>query len=209
MKLSDRELVFLAFKAQNPNPKSELNFESPYQLLVAVILSAQATDVSVNKVTPALFALAPNPQKMVELGLEGVKERIKTIGLFNNKAKALIESAKQLLEQHQGQVPQDRALLEKLAGVGGKTAGVVLNVAFGEPCIPVDTHVFRVANRLGLVKTKTPQTTEAALLKVVPRWARKEAHHLLILHGRYICKARTPLCAQCPVQGQCPSNLNT
>jgi len=203
VKPQDRQGLFEALVLALPNPVSELHYANPFELLVAVILSAQATDVSVNKVTPALFRLAPTPQKLVELGEDKVRELIKTIGLFNHKAKNLVLCAAQLLERHQGEVPRDRASLMALAGVGVKTAGVVLNVAFGEPCIPVDTHVFRVSNRLGLVKTQKPEQTEVALLKVVPDWAKPKAHHLLILHGRYTCKARKPLCPACPVSAFC------
>ncbi|MDT8448091.1 MAG: endonuclease III [bacterium] len=203
MNLADREATFKALALAHPNPVSELTYRNPFELLVAVILSAQATDISVNKVTPKLFEQAPNPQAMKALGVEGVKPLIKTIGLFNNKAKNIVLCAAQLIERHGAEVPEDRKALEALAGVGVKTAGVVMNVAFGAPVIPVDTHVFRVSNRLGLVKTDQPEATEAKLLKVVPKWALVQAHHLLILQGRYICKARKPLCGDCQVTAYC------
>jgi len=199
----NREAVFTALSEAHPNPVSELTYNNPFELLVAVILSAQATDISVNKATPALFAEAPTPQKMVELGEAGVRDKIKTIGLFNNKAKHLIKCSEQLIELHQGEVPQTRKALESLAGVGVKTAGGVMNIAFGAPTIAVDTHVFRVSNRLGLVRTKKAEETEAKLIKVVPKWALNKAHHLLILHGRYVCKARKPECGQCPLPEYC------
>lgn len=203
MNKSDREALFAALDRAHPEPVSELTYTNPFELLVAVILSAQATDVSVNKVTPALFAAAPDPKGMLELGVEGVKPLIQTIGLYNNKAKNLVLCAQQLIERHQGEVPPDRKALEALAGVGVKTAGVVMNVAFGAPVIPVDTHVFRLSNRLGLVKTDKPEKTEEKLVKVVPKWALVKAHHLLILHGRYVCKARKPDCGACVVSPYC------
>jgi len=203
MNKTDREALFVALAKAHPEPVSELNYRNSFELLVSVILSAQATDISVNKVTPALFEAAPTPEALVALGEEQVREKIKSIGLFNTKAKNLIKCASQLIERHQGQVPADRTLLEALAGVGVKTAGVVMNVAFGAPVIPVDTHVFRVSNRLGLVRTQKAEATEAKLLKVVPKWALNSAHHLLILHGRYICKARKPECPSCTLQEFC------
>ena len=203
MKPQDRQGLFEALVLALPNPVSELHYANPFELLVAVILSAQATDVSVNKVTPALFRLAPTPQKLVELGEDKVRELIKTIGLFNHKAKNLVLCAAQLLERHQGEVPRDRASLMALAGVGVKTAGEVLNVAFGEPCIPVDTHVFRVANRIGLAPGKTVLEVENKLLKVVPDEFKHNAHHWLILHGRYTCTARKPRCPECVIYDLC------
>ncbi len=203
MNANSIEALFQALNTAHPNPQSDLRYGNHFELLVAVILSAQATDQSVNRVTPALFARAPTPQAMLELGEEGIRPFIQSIGLFNGKAKNLASCCRSLVEQHQGQVPNTRKELEALAGVGAKTAGVVLNIAFGEPTIPVDTHVFRLSNRLGLVKTKNPQSTEPSLLKVVPKWARPKAHHLLILHGRYICKARKPLCDDCCIQTYC------
>jgi len=203
MNTLDREAVFTALTEAHPDPVSELTYRNPFELLVAVILSAQATDISVNKATPALFAEAPTPQAMLQLGELGVREKIKTIGLFNNKAKHLIKCSTQLLELHHGEVPANRKALEGLAGVGVKTAGVVMNVAFGAETIAVDTHVFRVSNRLGLVRTKKAEETEAKLIKVVPKWALRNAHHLLILHGRYTCKARKPECQSCPLTVYC------
>ncbi len=187
----------------NPEPQGELNWVNPYTLLVAVALSAQATDVSVNLATPPLFRLADTPEKMLALGEERVRELIKTIGLFNTKAKNVIAMARQLVEEHGGAVPQTRDALERLPGVGRKTANVVLNIAFGEPTIAVDTHVFRVANRTGLAPGKTPLDVELKLLKVTPEPFIRHAHHWLILHGRYICKARKPECWRCPVVDLC------
>lgn len=197
------ENIFRILEETITRPESELTFENEFQLLIAVILSAQATDVSVNKVTPALFEVAPTPEKMVDLGVEGLKHYIKTIGLYNSKAKNIIACCKKLIQAFNSQVPEDRKKLESLGGVGKKTAGVVLNVAFHHPTIPVDTHVYRVSNRMGLVKSKTPDETEKKLLKVVPNWAKPDAHHLLILHGRYCCKARKPLCETCSVEPFC------
>lgn len=197
------ENIFRILQDTITRPESELMFQNEFQLLIAVILSAQATDISVNKVTPALFKVAPTPEKMVELGEEGLKFYIKTIGLYNSKAKNIIKCCEKLIESFNSQVPEDRAKLESLGGVGKKTAGVVLNVAFHHPTIPVDTHVYRVSNRMGVVKTKTPDETEKKLLKVVPNWAKQDAHHLLILHGRYTCKARKPLCGICAVSSFC------
>ena len=197
------ENIFRILEETITRPESELTFGNEFQLLIAVILSAQATDVSVNKVTPALFEVAPTPEKIVELGEERLKTYIKTIGLYNSKAKNIIKCCKKLIEDFNSSVPEDRKKLESLGGVGKKTAGVVLNVAFHQPTIPVDTHVYRVSNRMGLVKTKTPDETEKKLLKVVPNWAKQDAHHLLILHGRYTCKARKPLCDKCEVRSFC------
>ncbi|HLN24113.1 MAG TPA: endonuclease III [Patescibacteria group bacterium] len=189
--------------AGNPEPKSELAYHNPFTLLVAVVLSAQATDIGVNKATRALFASVDTPAAMLALGEEGLKQHIKTIGLFNTKARNVIELSRLLLERHGGEVPEDRAALEALPGVGRKTANVVLNVAFGHPTIAVDTHIFRLGNRTGLAPGKTPTEVEQALERVTPdRWKR-HAHHWLILHGRYICKARKPDCAACPVADLC------
>ena len=199
------EAIFRNLDQAIPNPESDLKFRNNFELLIAVILSAQATDKAVNLVTPKLFELAPNPEKMVALGLDKIRNQIKTLGLFNNKAKALVSCANSLVEIHNSIVPNTRKELEALAGVGKKTAGVVLNVAFGEPTIPVDTHVFRLSNRLGLVNTKSAEITEPPLLKVVPDWVKPKAHHLLILHGRYVCKARKPDCGLCPVTEYCKS----
>lgn len=187
----------------NPNPQTELEYASPYQLLVAVVLSAQATDRSVNLATRRLFALAPTPDAMVSLGEEGIADCIKTIGLFRNKAKNTLALSRLLLERHGGEVPAEREALEALPGVGRKTANVVLNTAFGEPTIAVDTHIFRVANRIGLAKGKTPLAVELGLLKVVPDEFKQDAHHWLILHGRYVCKARKPECGRCPILDLC------
>ena len=187
----------------DPAPQGELDWINPYTLLVAVALSAQATDASVNQATPPLFALADTPEKMLALGEDRVRELIKTVGLFNTKAKNVIAMARQLVEEHGGQVPVDRDALERLAGVGRKTANVALNIAFGEPTIAVDTHVFRVGNRTGLAPGKTPLEVELKLLKVTPEPFRLHAHHWLILHGRYICKARKPECWRCPVVDLC------
>lgn len=197
------ESFFARLQAENPEPAGELDWTSPYTLLVAVVLSAQATDVGVNKATKTLFAMADTPEAMLTLGEDGVREHIKTIGLFNAKAKNVIALSRQLIENHGGQVPRDRAALEALPGVGRKTANVVLNIAFGEPTIAVDTHLFRVANRTGMAPGKTPLAVEQALLKRVPPAYRRHAHHWLILHGRYICKARTPRCPDCPVRDVC------
>ena len=176
---------------------------NPFTLLVAVVLSAQATDAGVNKATPALFAAADTPQKMLALGVDKVKGFIKTIGLFNTKAKNVVELSRRLVEEHGGEVPRDREVLETLPGVGRKTANVVLNIAFGEPTIAVDTHIFRVSNRTGLAKGKMPLDVELKLEKVTPKPFVTHAHHWLILHGRYICKARTPECWRCPVADLC------
>ncbi|MDP1691063.1 MAG: endonuclease III [Burkholderiaceae bacterium] len=203
MKPTEIESFFATLRDANPRPVSELEFTSVFELLAAVLLSAQATDVSVNKATQRLFAIAPTPQKMLELGVEGVTEQIKTIGLFRNKAKNLLETCRLLIERHGGEVPRSREALEALPGVGRKTANVVLNVAFGEPTFAVDTHVFRVCNRSGLAPGKTPLEVEAQLEARVPAAYRVGAHHWLILHGRYICQARQPLCWQCRVAAHC------
>jgi endonuclease III len=194
---------FEKLAAVNPAPATELAYVDPYTLLVAVILSAQATDVGVNKATEKLFKIADTPEKMLVLGEDGLREYIKTIGLFNNKAKAIIAMSRSLLEQHGGRVPADREALEKLPGVGRKTANVVLNSAFGQPTIAVDTHVFRVANRTGLAPGKTPLDVERALEAVVPEKYACYAHHWLILHGRYVCVARKPRCPECAVRDLC------
>jgi endonuclease III len=194
---------FGTLRAANPEPRSELEYASVFELLAAVLLSAQATDVSVNKATKKLFALAPTPARMLALGVAGIEAHIKTIGLFRNKAKNLHETCRILLEQHGGKVPRDRAALEALPGVGRKTANVVLNVAFGEPTMAVDTHIFRVGNRTGLAPGKTPYEVEMRLLDRVPAAFMEHAHHWLILHGRYVCQARKPLCWQCGVAAWC------
>ncbi|HXW40218.1 MAG TPA: endonuclease III [Xanthobacteraceae bacterium] len=197
------EEAFRRFAAANPAPRSELQHVDPFTLLIAVVLSAQATDAGVNKATPALFALADTPAKMVALGEARLRDLIKTIGLFRTKAKNVIALSRALLEQHGGKVPHDRTALEALPGVGRKTANVVLNVAFGEPTIAVDTHIFRVGNRTGLAVGKTPLEVELKLLEVVPAKYRLHAHHWLILHGRYTCLARRPLCEKCIIADLC------
>ncbi len=199
--------LFARFKAHNPNPTTELKYGSVFQLLVAVILSAQATDVSVNQATKTLFKIAPTPEAMLQLGEDGLKTYIKTIGLFNSKARHILETCQILVSQFQSQVPQTREALESLPGVGRKTANVILNTAFGEPTLAVDTHIFRVAQRLGLAKGTTPLAIEKQLLQIIPREYQQDAHHWLILHGRYICKARRPLCAECFLADLCPSVL--
>lgn len=194
---------FRRLRAQRPEPKGELEYVNAYTLLVAVVLSAQATDSGVNKATRTLFKVAESPQKMLALGEAGLKQHIKTIGLFNTKAKNVIALSRLLIEQHQGEVPRDRAALEALPGVGRKTANVVLNIFWGEPTIAVDTHVFRVSNRTGLAPGKDVLTVEHKLHKVVPQEFLRHAHHWLILHGRYVCKARAPLCTACVVSDLC------
>ncbi len=201
-----RDEVFEFFRRlaeDNPSPETELEFGNIYQLLVAVVLSAQATDVGVNKATRQLFQQVKTPQQMIALGEEGLKAHIKTIGLFNSKAKNVIALSERLVAEHGGEVPTDREALVKLPGVGRKTANVVLNCAFGEETFAVDTHVFRVANRTGLAPGKTPEQVEARLEKRVPQPFRRHAHHWLILHGRYTCKARLPECWRCPVVDLC------
>jgi len=197
------EEAFRRFAAANPNPRSELQYINPFTLLVAVVLSAQATDAGVNKATPALFKLADTPEKMVKLGEARVRDLIKTIGLYRTKAKNVIALSRMLVAQHGGQVPHDREALEALPGVGRKTANVVLNVAFGEPTIAVDTHIFRVGNRTGLAVGKTPLDVEMKLMQVVPQRYLLHAHHWLILHGRYTCLARRPLCETCIIADLC------
>jgi endonuclease-3 len=197
------EEAFRRFQAAEAAPQTELEHIDPYTLLVAVVLSAQATDAGVNKATPALFAAADTPAKMVKLGEAKVRDYIKTIGLFRTKAKNVVALSRQLIEQHGGKVPPSREALEALPGVGRKTANVVLNAAFGEPTIAVDTHIFRVGNRTGLATGKTPFEVEEKLNAVVPDKYKRYAHHWLILHGRYICVARRPLCEQCPIADLC------
>ncbi|MEZ5829160.1 MAG: endonuclease III [Hyphomicrobiales bacterium] len=195
--------IFARFHAENPHPKTELRYKDPFTLLVAVVLSAQATDAGVNRATPALFAVADTPAKMVELGLAGVTEKIKTIGLYRNKAKNLIALSEKLIAEHDGKVPDTREVLETLPGVGRKTANVVLNTAFGQPTIGIDTHAFRVANRTGLAPGKTPLKVEEILNCVVPDRYKHDCHHWLILHGRYVCKARKPECWRCIISDIC------
>jgi endonuclease-3 len=200
---ADVEAIFGAFAAANPEPKGELDYVNPFTLLVAVVLSAQATDAGVNKATPALFAVADTPEKMVALGVEGIEDKIKTIGLYRGKAKNVFALSRMLIEQFNSQVPADREALESLPGVGRKTANVVLNIAFRQPTIAVDTHLFRVANRTGLAPGKNPLEVELGLLKVVPDQYMLHAHHWLILHGRYVCKARKPECYRCIIREWC------
>jgi endonuclease III len=203
MKRADVFEFYRRLAEANPSPQPELEYVNPYTLLVAVALSAQSTDVGVNKATRALFAKVTTPQQMVDLGEDALRDHIKTIGLFNTKAKNVIAAAQKLVDHHGGEVPQDRDLLETLPGVGRKTANVVLNAAFGEPRIAVDTHIFRVANRTGLAKGKTVLEVELKLEKVTPETFLVNAHQWLILHGRYICKARVPECWRCPVIDLC------
>ena len=197
------EAFFATLAAANPQPRSELEYTSVFELLAAVLLSAQATDVGVNKATRVLFPMANTPQKIVAMGLPALEQSIRTIGLYRNKAKHLFQTCEILLAQHGGEVPRSREALQALPGVGRKTANVVLNVAFGEPTMAVDTHVFRVANRTGLATGKTPIEVEQQLLERVPPRYRVEAHHWLILHGRYVCQARKPLCGTCSVAAHC------
>jgi endonuclease-3 len=203
MSPAKRAAFFARLAAANPEPRTELEYATPYELLVAVILSAQATDKSVNLATAGLYRVANTPQAMLELGLAGLKRHIRTIGLYNSKAANIIEMSRQLLERHGGEVPREREALEALPGVGRKTANVVLNCVFGEPTIAVDTHIFRVANRTGLAPGRNVAEVEAQLLRVVPAEYRQHAHHWLILLGRYTCKARTPECWRCLVRGEC------
>lgn len=201
-KLKRREL-FTRFRAQNPHPTTELVYHSAFELLIAVILSAQATDVSVNKATAKLFPVANTAQSILDLGLEQLKTYIKTIGLYNSKAQNIIKTCELLLQKHQGEVPNQREALEALPGVGRKTANVVLNTAFGQPTMAVDTHIFRVANRTGIAKGKTPLAVELGLLKNIEPEFLLDAHHWLILHGRYVCTARNPHCRTCIIQDLC------
>ena len=203
MNAAKREAIFRTLAGVNPDPRTELRYQSPFELLIAVILSAQATDVSVNKVTGELFAIANTPEKMLGLGERGLKRRIRTIGLFNTKAKNILKTCQLLIERHGGQVPDNRKDLEALPGVGRKTANVILNTAFGQPTIAVDTHIFRVSNRTGLAPGKTPLEVEQKLLRSTPEKYRQGAHHWLILHGRYICKARKPACPECVIVDYC------
>ena len=195
--------MFERLRAENPTPDSELEYTTPFELLIAVILSAQATDVGVNKATRRLYPVANTPRAILDLGEEGLKEHIKTIGLFNSKAANIIKTCAILLEQHDGEVPRERKALEALPGVGRKTANVVLNTAFGQPTMAVDTHIFRVSNRTGLAPGKTVRQVEERLLKVVPKAFMMGAHHWLILHGRYVCTARRPRCGACVVEDLC------
>jgi endonuclease III len=207
MKPDAVEHFFATLAAANPQPQTELQFTNVFELLTAVLLSAQATDISVNKATRRLFAIAPSPQKMLALGLDEVTQHIRTIGLFRTKAKNLLRTCQMLMDLHGGQVPRSREALEALPGVGRKTANVVLNVAFGEPTMAVDTHVFRVSNRTGLAPGRNPLQVEARLLKRVPAAYMEHAHHWLILHGRYVCVARRPLCQACAVRVWCDTGV--
>ena len=195
--------ILTRLRAQNPQPTTELNFNSPFELLIAVILSAQATDKGVNKATDKLFSVANTPQAVLDLGVEGLKEYIKTIGLYNSKAENIIKTCRDLIEKHNGEIPQTREALEALAGVGRKTANVVLNTAFGQPTIAVDTHIFRVSNRTNFAPGKDVVKVEEKLLKVVPDEFKVNVHHWLILHGRYTCIARKPRCGSCVIEDLC------
>ncbi|ALG68871.1 endonuclease III [Beggiatoa leptomitoformis] len=203
MNAAHRHALFARLQAQNPNPKTELVYHSTFELLISVILSAQATDISVNKATVKLYSVANTPQAILNLGADGLKGYIKTIGLYNAKAKNILQTCQVLVDKYNGEVPHERAALEALAGVGRKTANVVLNTAFGEATIAVDTHIFRVANRTGLASGKTVRAVEDNLLKAVPPEYQQHAHHWLILHGRYTCTARNPKCASCVIAEFC------
>jgi len=204
-----RRAIFARLRQANPHPRTELNYESPFELLIAVMLSAQATDKSVNKATAELFRVADTPAAILALGTLGLSPYIKSIGLYNSKAKNIIATCRLLLEQHRGAVPESREALEQLPGVGRKTANVILNTAFGQPTIAVDTHIFRVANRTGLAPGKTVRAVEEKLLKFVPPEFLKDAHHWLILHGRYVCKARIPACPACIIADLCEYRRKT
>ncbi|MDH3372469.1 MAG: endonuclease III [Gammaproteobacteria bacterium] len=203
MNREKRAAIFARLRELDPNPETELRYKSPFELLVAVILSAQATDIGVNKATDKLFPVANTPEKVLNLGVAGLKPYIQTIGLFNNKAENIIKTCRILIDEHDGEVPQTREDLEKLPGVGRKTANVILNTAFGIPTIAVDTHIFRVSNRTGIAQGRTPLEVEKRLLRLTPDEFKKDAHHWLILHGRYICKARKPMCRECPIIDWC------
>lgn len=209
MNRDKRIAIYSALRAQNPEPTTELNFVNPFELLIAVILSAQATDISVNKATDKLYPVANTPDAIAKLGVPGLTKYIRHIGLFNSKAKNVIATCKILIKAHGGEVPREREALEALPGVGRKTANVVLNTAFGEPTIAVDTHIFRISNRTGLAKGKTPLEVERRLTKLTPDEFLKDAHHWLILHGRYVCKARTPECYRCNISEWCEYRRKT
>ena len=209
MNKQKRLAMLTRLRDDNPEPTTELNFSSPFELLIAVLLSAQATDVSVNKATDKLYPVANTPQAILDLGLDGLKSYIKTIGLFNTKAANTLKTCQMLVDLHQGQVPEDRAALEALPGVGRKTANVVLNTAFGWPTIAVDTHIYRVSNRTKLAMGKTVELVEQKLLKVVPAEFKVDVHHWLILHGRYTCIARTPRCGSCIIEDLCEYSSKT
>ncbi len=203
MNSEKRRAIYSKLRALDPDPGTELNYQTPFELLVAVILSAQATDVSVNKATGKLYKVANTPKAIVDLGVAGLKSYIRTIGLYNNKAENIVKTCRLLIDTFAGEVPRTREQLQSLPGVGRKTANVVLNTAFGEPTIAVDTHIFRVANRTGLAQGKTPLAVERRLTRLTPDEFKKDAHHWLILHGRYICKARKPQCGTCPIVEWC------
>lgn len=203
MNAEKRYQIFARLRAQNPEPKTELEYSSPFELLIAVMLSAQATDVSVNKATRQLFPIANTPAALLKLGVEGVKQHIRTIGLFNTKAENVIKTCQLILDEHDGEVPQTREALEKLPGVGRKTANVVLNTAFRQPAMAVDTHIFRVSNRTGIAKGKNVLEVEKRLMRLVPKEFLLDAHHWLILHGRYVCMARKPRCGSCLIEDLC------
>ena len=209
MKAADIETFFATLQAANPHPETELEYSTPFELLTAVLLSAQATDVGVNKATRKLFPVANTPEKILALGMDGLCDYIKTIGLYKSKAKHLLETCRILIDEHGSEVPETREALEKLPGVGRKTANVVLNVAFGQPTMAVDTHIFRLGNRTGLATGKTPLEVEQKLLKRIPAPYMQHAHHWLILHGRYICQARKPRCWECSVTAQCTFKSKT
>ena len=203
MNREKRTAIYGTLRDLDPEPTTELDYGTPFELLVSVVLSAQATDVSVNKATDKLYPVANTPQAIFDLGVAGLTAYIRTIGLYNSKAENIIRTCRILLDQYDGEVPKTREALEALPGVGRKTANVILNTAFGEPTIAVDTHIFRVANRTGLAKGKTPLEVEKRLVRLTPEEFRKDAHHWLILHGRYVCKARRPLCGECPIIDCC------
>lgn len=203
MNKEKRTAIFSILRDREPHPETELKYDDPFQLLISVILSAQATDISVNKATDKLYPVAGTPEAIHALGVSGITPYIKTIGLFNSKAKNIVETCRILVEDYDSEVPRSREALEALPGVGRKTANVVMNTAFGEPTIAVDTHIFRVSNRTGIAPGKTPLEVEKRLLRTTPEEFRKDAHHWLILHGRYVCKARKPLCTECPIIEYC------
>jgi endonuclease-3 len=203
MNVTKRTAIYAKLRELDPSPDTELHYVNPFELLVAVILSAQATDISVNKATDKLYPVANTPERILALGVNDLKSYIRTIGLFNSKAENIIKTCRILIDEHNSVVPHTRDELERLPGVGRKTANVILNTAFGEPTIAVDTHIFRVSNRTGIAKGKTPLEVEKRLVRLTPDEFKKDAHHWLILHGRYVCKARKPLCGECPIIEWC------
>lgn len=209
MNADKRRQIFARLRAQTPEPRTELEYSSAFELLIAVMLSAQATDVSVNKATRQLFPIANTPETLLALGVDGVKQFIRTIGLFNTKAENVIKTCQQLIHEHQGEVPQTREALEKLPGVGRKTANVVLNTAFGQAAMAVDTHIFRVSNRTGIAKGNNVLEVEKRLMRLVPKEFLLDAHHWLILHGRYVCMARKPRCGSCIIEDLCEFKQKT